>query len=492
MINISKKILFSIIFLSGFLMWGNAQAAIYTVCSSGCDETTIQAVFDNNDLSGNDIVEVQADSEGGSKTFAETVTPGANDSGTAENPVILRARTGDTITISGSDIRNNAVNLNSVDYFTVGGSSGNGFVINNTLQSSVYAQSARTGLTVSYNTITSGTDGAGSVRAGILLAGVPSTPNSMVSPVVEYNTVDNDAQCFDDAGTDLIRVALATGAIIRNNTLTQRNTCGNAATNHQDGIQTWGVTNIQIYNNIIHLPNDTVSQQGIYIEEYNYGTDENRTNYGTGYVYNNSVFGYAGGYLFQIYARSNTGNTLPAIASFKVYNNSINSWLSTASSGGAILIRNVDIDLYNNVAANGDGVLCYSIYNSDAVTTTVNANYNYVYPPAGTASNASVVEVSTAASPARNISTWAQIIADGYELNGIGYDTSWHDPLFTSATNLLITAGSPAINAGMDLSAVFTTDLSGNIRSGWDIGAYEYVEASDIVAPASPTGLAVS
>lgn len=49
--------------------------------------------------------------------------------------------------------------------------------------------------------------------------------------------------------------------------------------------------------------------------------------------------------------------------------------------------------------------------------------------------------------------------------------------LFTdyAGFNWTLKAGSPAINAGTDLSAFFTTDLTGAARSGtWDVGAYEY------------------
>lgn len=77
-------------------------ATTYTVCSGGCDETAIQDVFDNNDLGANDIVEVRADSPGGTVHFREEVTWGANDSGTSGNPVILRGRSGDTVIINGA------------------------------------------------------------------------------------------------------------------------------------------------------------------------------------------------------------------------------------------------------------------------------------------------------------------------------------------------------------------------------------------------------
>jgi len=50
------------------------------------------------------------------------------------------------------------------------------------------------------------------------------------------------------------------------------------------------------------------------------------------------------------------------------------------------------------------------------------------------------------------------------------------------------------INTGLTLASPYDVDYIGTERpagSGFDIGAYEYVGASDVVAPASPTGLSV-
>lgn len=108
------------IILGGFLfLGGEARAADYTVCASGCSETTIQAVFDNNDLAPGDIVEAQADTVGGNKTYNEMVTWGSNDGGDADNQVTLQGRSGDTITIDGQNTRTECVHIDSVDYVTI-------------------------------------------------------------------------------------------------------------------------------------------------------------------------------------------------------------------------------------------------------------------------------------------------------------------------------------------------------------------------------------
>jgi hypothetical protein len=94
MIDMKKPILTLFIL---FAFAGSAWGATYTVCSSGCDETTIQAVFDNNDLAAGDIVDVTD-----SGTYRETVTWGSNDGGSSGNPVTLSSTGG--ATIDGSDI----------------------------------------------------------------------------------------------------------------------------------------------------------------------------------------------------------------------------------------------------------------------------------------------------------------------------------------------------------------------------------------------------
>lgn len=86
------------------LLCSPAWGAEYYVCSSGCDETTIQAIFDNNDLAPNDIVEIRADTPGGSKTYGEKITPGANDDGSIVGYLTVMGRDGDTITVDGTDL----------------------------------------------------------------------------------------------------------------------------------------------------------------------------------------------------------------------------------------------------------------------------------------------------------------------------------------------------------------------------------------------------
>ena len=94
-----------------------------------------------------------------------------------------------------------------------------------------------------------------------------------------------------------------------------------------------------------------------------------------------------------------------------------------------------------------------------------------------------------------------QITYDNNWYGGVTYNSSENGAIYQATENPFIDAvnydfalgaNATAINAGTDLSAIFTTDFLGNTRSGvWDIGAYEYVGSADVIAPAAPSGLAV-
>jgi len=94
MYRLTSSTLFTLALLAAWPSW----ATTFTVCSSGCDETTIQDVFDKKDLAPGDIVEVH---EG---TYREKVTVGTNDGGDKMAYMTLKARAGDAVTISGASI----------------------------------------------------------------------------------------------------------------------------------------------------------------------------------------------------------------------------------------------------------------------------------------------------------------------------------------------------------------------------------------------------
>lgn len=90
-------------FIFGLGFGKDASAAEYTVCSSGCSSTTLASLLSGNDLAGGDIVTIQADSPGGSKTFWDTYVNWTSvDGGAVGNPVTVKSRDGDNIILSGS------------------------------------------------------------------------------------------------------------------------------------------------------------------------------------------------------------------------------------------------------------------------------------------------------------------------------------------------------------------------------------------------------
>jgi hypothetical protein len=86
--------------------------------------------------------------------------------------------------------------------------------------------------------------------------------------------------------------------------------------------------------------------------------------------------------------------------------------------------------------------------------------------------------------------TFSQWQALGYDTNGIYGE----DPLLTETYRL--GAGSPAIGAGENLSAFFSTDADGNARpaeGAWDIGAYQFDEIPvPLAGPRAPARRLIS
>lgn len=131
------------------------------------------------------------------------------------------------------------------------------------------------------------------------------------------------------------------------------------------------------------------------------------------------------------------------------------------------LYNNLFVECGNNPASTGTGWYL----TTDAITNWV-ADYNLV--------------VGTGAGTTKS-SDWT---AGGREVHGI----NGSDPLFAGATDFHVLTNSPAIGAGTNLSAIFTTDYTGTTRSDWTIGAYETAETGEsepIVAthPVSPRAL---
>jgi len=94
-----KKAFFLVTLIMLLLLPVVGWATTYTVCSSGCDYTDIQAAFDGEDLGPNDKIRVLASTPGGTAEFDKVVWR-SNDVGDATGYVTLEGREGDTIIIN--------------------------------------------------------------------------------------------------------------------------------------------------------------------------------------------------------------------------------------------------------------------------------------------------------------------------------------------------------------------------------------------------------
>jgi len=145
--------------------------------------------------------------------------------------------------------------------------------------------------------------------------------------------------------------------------------------------------------------------------------------------------------------------------------------------GGIHVYVGNDARIYNNTLYNSRGSGEIILDNTNAVSTVIRNNILY-----------------------RGPSTGSPISGNG--LGTVQSNNLTTDPSFVDAANgnFTLQASSSAINAGTDLSSVFTTDIAGVARpqgSGWDIGAYagNAVSVNPIIVPptvpSAPWGLRV-
>jgi hypothetical protein len=455
------------IVLALFLFCSAAQAATYTVCSLGCTATTFTALFAAVDLEPDDIVEARADTPGGSKTFIETITPGANDYGSAGHPLIIRARTGDTITIQGPGDTGYASS-------SISHSGSNGYI---TFDGFTLTNYGYAGVRIN------GTSATIKVP-GIVIQNI--TANTTVAA-----TATDTTECFFLSNTS--------GAVVRGNTCnvnltTTNQTDGYVFTDssdvdlngnsyidnngngvgHNDGFQTWQASAGTAYNGPYTIRNNTFVHRGGHSDALQLMYFEYRV-VGNNYIYNNVAYlsyspGGAGSNMISVYNKNKGVN-----GNFYFYNNTflargnVTAFISDAYSSNINFKNNV---IYSEKNAYGSMV---TIQN----TTGASVRNNLYYSTAGDSG------VFLLGSTQYTFANWDSTVEAGTAL--------WGNPLFTSMSaypyDLSLQVTSPAINAGLDLSSVFIEDILGNTRTGtWDIGAYEYGASGGDTYYASPTG----
>lgn len=148
----------------------------------------------------------------------------------------------------------------------------------------------------------------------------------------------------------------------------------------------------------------------------------------------------------------------------KIYNNTF--YGRTVSPGTVLYLEGTNVTLKNNIIVSSNYNLQF------ANTAIIDACENNLFVP--------VTRVAYYNSSAyTTLSSWQSI---GFDLLGDSV-ASPSDVKFvsisgfganSSSMDLSLQSDSPAIGLGANLSATFTDDYSGNTRSNWDAGAYEY------------------
>jgi hypothetical protein len=197
------------------------------------------------------------------------------------------------------------------------------------------------------------------------------------------------------------------------------------------------MTNVTVKNSTLRNNDGTgwagthVNESGIYVDSY---IAANMSNIAIQYnlIYGNGLRG--------IYTLLNAAGAVPVFA----YNNTI-------YNNGIGVVNTATLTLKNNIVAqNASGEI--------NTTTTITSDYNDFYHSAGGA----FMTYDSATH------TFAQWQAHSQDAAGISVD-----PLFVSTTDFRLRAGSPAINAGVNVG--LTSDYSGKSIIGLpDLGAYEY------------------
>lgn len=230
--------------------------------------------------------------------------------------------------------------------------------------------------------------------------------------------------------------------------------CTGGSWHHRDGIHTWGnysgksLGPIKIYNN--EFSGDWGisghSTGFVFLTDYTYPA----------LVYNNTFIPSAG--------TASNGDVVyhcyTASGSVSVYNNTFKGPGATNIGGNAVFLSGAgggNASIKNNIITS----VYIGIYD-DTTNGTVFTNDNNDFYNIG--------------SVGRIINSWYGTLSDWQNHLGAGNEGNsiTTDPLLTETYT--ISANSPAVDAGIDLSAYFTTDKSGVSRpqrSAWDIGAYE-------------------
>jgi len=404
-----------------------AWGATYTVCASGCSETTIQAVFDNNDLGANDIVEIAAG------TYNEDVSVVTADSGTSSGRVTLKAASGATVNIK-------SLHLTNVSYFDIQnliftGAAADGFWISSTEGNNIE---------ITLSDCQSNANG----RHGFYIEddGIARTVDKVIFE--RCTALNNNSGGFHIYSTANPTVFGSDGVLY--------DTCisdGSGQTIDHHGFSAHGRVKNLTYRNCIARNTNLVSAEGHgfvaddYVSNVMYLHCSAYSNDGHGFVVSHQDENGEGEYNSVIYSLA--------------YNN-LRGITVNGAAGGASNIR-----IWNNtIAGNTEaGITLNATINSAAITNNIIANngtYGITADEAGVTATASYNLIYGSGTAALNNIT---------NSNG-----STSDPILNAVYG--IAGNSPAKDAGAVLYtyAAYPGDYLGHkiYGSGPDIGAVEY------------------
>jgi len=527
---IFKRIIFSLIFLSGFLAWGNAKAADWYVdnaaagSNNGTSWTNAWPSFASiiwASIQPGDTLYISGGTE--SKTYSERLIVGA--SGTSGNVITIQVgqdegHTG-VVVLDGTSVGNYpGITITGRNYLKVSGQVGSGSTQNIKVQNFYYSGisvgGASSNIEIAYieteqnNRYMGAAYGLYITNPTTLATGLLAEihhckfhNNRTDAEVRFYQTYTGTRTSYDqikfhhndiyDSHADWVTLQ-AEGVSFYNNTIRDR---GTYLLDHPDGIQAWSGYS-KIYNNkfygfhraddnnvnsyIRFNPETSNNPNPMYIWIYNNlfyetlpltfaeGTNVRRgvelspqpgTTLNHLYFMNNTMIGTN---KFGLFLGFQTDHSTSDVSDIIIANN---LFFDCALSGEAVLL----------LGGTGDGSITYGNWGN---SVDVIIDFNTVHASSGTyTTNSKWDDI---------LYTWANFLTQ----SGINESptNATQNPALNA--NFEPTVSSPYNNAGVDLSAYFSTDKDGNERSNWSIGAYEYAEASDTTAPAAPSGLAVS
>ena len=475
------------------LMPGLALGATYTVCTSGCDYTTPQAVFDAVNLDPGDIVELRADVVSGTSSYVgAAVQPGADDVGAEGNHIIIRGRTGDTITIDGSGAAYAWIQPASRNYYTwqnlrfINGSTytfrlqgGIGFHFQNVtidggvrglyMTTNAHTDVDITGLVASNMT----TDYGIRVQTDCIdcqWSNVTTNGNKASGVRIEYAgtltgpwVIDNFTASLNQANGYQIQPSSGTrdySALTLSNGTLNSNYGHSFYVNNADGGTVTDLVTYDSYN-----PSTTD-----YHHAFSFVTASNWTV--------SRVRAYNGDDSFVLQDGSN-GNAFNNILAYGPKKATGRAFYSNSTNANNTLVNStISSDLSGQPAADIDGgdsgwTIKNTIFEHTGNGTAFFLEAGGSYPTMDyNCFYGSATPISDKGTD-RSLSAWKT--ASSQDANSINADPLLH-------TDYTLKAGSPAINAGTTLAAAYATDFDGNDQRrfgrGWEIGAYVFKEVS--------------